>query len=68
MIMSSSNEGRHTMPDSDAKRRWRKEHTTTLTVKLNHNTDRDILDFMQGKAAATTIKAALREYIERHPE
>jgi len=56
------------MPDSDAKRRWRKEHTTTLTVKLNHNTDRDILDFMQGKAAATTIKAALREYIERHPE
>ena len=56
------------MPDSEAKRRWIRENTTTLTVKLNHNTDRDILSFLKDKPGATTIKAALREYIERHPD
>ena len=56
------------MPDSDAKRKWRKENTTTVTVKLNHNTDTDILGYLDGKPIATTIKKALREYIERHPD
>jgi len=56
------------MPDSEAKKRWIRENTTKLSVKLNHNTDRDILEFLSGKPGATTIKKALREYIERHPE
>ena len=56
------------MPDSEAKRRWIKEHTVMITAKLNKNTDRDILTYLQDKALATTIKAALREYMERHPD
>ena len=56
------------MPDSEAKRKWRKENTTTVTVKLNHNTDPDILGYLDGKPIATTIKLALREYMERHPD
>lgn len=31
------------MPDSEAKKRWIKEHTTTITVKFNHNTDKELL-------------------------
>lgn len=56
------------MSDSEAKRKWRKENTTTVTVKLNHNTDTDILGYLGGKPIASTIKLALREYIERHPD
>ena len=31
------------MPDSKAKKRWDKEHTSVLAMKLNHNTDADII-------------------------
>lgn len=31
------------MPDSPAKKEWMKKHTTIISLKLNHNTDADIL-------------------------
>ena len=31
------------MPDSKAKREWMKTNTTIITMKLNHNTDADIV-------------------------
>lgn len=48
------------MPDSIAKRRWIAENTTTLTLKLNHRTDADILAALEGKARQTEIKRLLR--------
>ena len=30
-------------PESDAKKKWMREHTTLVVIKLNHNTDADIL-------------------------
>lgn len=50
------------------KQKWDQEHTTQVSVKLQNNTDSDILSFLQGKSKQTVIKAALREYMENHQE
>ena len=31
------------MADSEAKKKWMKEHTTNVAIKLNHKTDADII-------------------------
>ena len=60
------------MYESEAKRKWQRENTTFIGVKLqNGETDRDILTFLReqkqsGIGYQTTIKAALREYMKRH--
>ena len=56
------------MPESQAKKDWMKENTTMVSVKMTNKGDADILAFLQGKAKATVIKAALREYMERHDQ
>lgn len=53
------------MPDSEAKRRWIAENTTTITLKLNNRTDADILDALDGKPKQTEIKRMVRDTIER---
>lgn len=56
------------MPDSTAKKEWMKANTTMVTVKMTNKGDADLLRYLDGKAKATVIKAALREYMERHPD
>lgn len=58
--------GYYTMKESE--RRWKKENTTMVAIRLNKNTDSDILEFLEGKQNQTVIKAALREYIANHKE
>ena len=48
------------MPDSQAKRDWMKENTTFIGLKLNHNTESDILEALQGKQKQTEIKRLVR--------
>lgn len=48
------------MADSQAKREWMKENTTFIGLKLNHRTDSDILEALQGKQKQTEIKRLLR--------
>lgn len=48
------------MPESEAKKKWMKENTTFIGLKLNHNTDSDILEALQGKQKQTEIKRLLR--------
>ena len=55
------------MPDCNAKKKWDKENVLFVTTKLFANTDKDIIEYLEGKPRATTIKAALREYMENHP-
>ena len=74
MIFTYLNGGKN-MPDeekkyyeSEAKRRWDKENTTKVLLKLNHNTDRDLLEYLEkqkekGCSLAGTFKEALREKI-----
>ena len=54
--------------ESEAKRKWQKENTVFIGVKLQKSTDSDILQFIEGKQRQTVIKAALREYMANHPE
>lgn len=60
------------MPVSEAQKRaitkWQKKNTVTFTTRLQKSTDADILEFLEGKAKATVVKAALREYMENHKE
>jgi hypothetical protein len=46
--------------DCPSKTRWERENVTRITLKLNHNTDPDILEALQGKQKQTEIKRLLR--------
>lgn len=48
-----------------AQDRWKRVNLVRLQVKLNKRTDADILRYLEGKAYATVVKAALREYMKR---
>ena len=54
------------MPESEAKKKWQKENTVFIGVKLQKSTDKDILDYLQGKQYQTEFKKAIREYIQNH--
>ena len=54
------------MPDSEAKKKWMKNNSTMVGVKMMNKKDADILEFLEGKSKATVIKSALREYIQNH--
>lgn len=56
------------MPDSEAKKAWMRANTVMAAVKLNRNTDTDIINYFGDKISAAVIKAALREYIKNHLE
>ena len=56
------------MYESEKKRKWQKENTVFIGVKLQKSTDADILKFLDGKQNQTTIKLALREYMENHKD
>lgn len=56
------------MYESEKKRKWQKENTVFIGVKLQKSTDADILKFLEGKQNQTTIKLALREYMENHED
>ena len=56
------------MPESEARKRWVKEHKVFLGLKLHKTLDADILAYLEGKQYATEIKKALRYYINAQEE
>ena len=44
--------------------KYDKANTVFIGLKLNRKTDKDILDFLDGKAKQTEIKRIMRQYIE----
>lgn len=54
------------MPDSKAKKDWIKENTVHIGVKLNKNTDVDILAALEGKAKQTEIKRLIRVALSKN--
>jgi len=56
------------MYESEAKRKWQKENTVFIGVKLQKSTDADILEYLEGKQNQTEFKKAIREYIQNHKE
>lgn len=56
------------MAESEAYKKWSREKTVMISVRLQKSTDAEILSYLEGKPKQTTIKAALKEYIKNHPE
>ena len=56
------------MPDSEAKKAWMKANTTFIGLKLNHNTDTDLLEALQGKQKQTEIKKLMRIALQREKQ
>ena len=56
------------MAESEAYKKWSKEKTVMVSMRLQKSTDADILKYLDGKPRQTVIKAALREYIQNHPD
>lgn len=56
------------MAESEAHKKWVKENTVMVSVRLQKSTDKDILDYLSNKSNQTVIKLALREYIKNHSE
>ena len=54
------------MPDSEAKKKWIKDNTKVITIRLMKKGDKDVIEFLEQHPVATTIKLALREYMENH--
>ena len=52
------------MPDSPSKRKWDAENIRTITIKLNRNKDKDIIEFLESKNKHDAICEAVRYYIE----
>lgn len=50
--------------ESEAHKKWVKENTVFIGIRLQKNTDSDILEYLEGKQNQTEIKKALRAYIE----
>lgn len=48
------------MAESKAHRDWTKANTTFIGLKLNNNTDADILSALDGKQKQTEIKRLIR--------
>ena len=57
------------MPDSPAKKAWMKENSKMYSLKIMKRTESDILEFLeQQERPVSTIKVAIREYIQNHKE
>jgi len=67
-VNPTEREDNMSMSESEARKKWQKENTVFIGIKLQKSTDADILRFLEGKQNQTTIKAALREYIHNHPK
>ena len=52
------------MMESEARKKWIKENTVFIGIRLQKSTDADILKFLEGKRNQTEIKKALRLLIE----
>lgn len=47
---------------------WQQANTVVVTMRLQKTTDADILEYLETRQKQTTIKAALREYMENHKD
>ena len=48
----------------EAKKEWIKQNTTFIGLKLNNNTDKDILESLKDKPKQTEIKRLIRKGLE----
>lgn len=54
------------MSETQSRKDWTKQNTTFIGLKLNRNTDRDILEALEGKPKQTEIKRLLRAALKEN--
>ena len=55
------------MPQKESQTRWENEHTTRMTFKFNHNTDADIIDYLNSVPSKLgAVKSALRDQMAKN--
>ena len=60
---------RKTKPETEAHKKWVKENTVFIGIRLQNGTDRELIDFLSAQTSKQgAIKTALREYIANHSE
>ena len=52
--------------ETKAHREWTKQNTTLISLRLNNNTDDDILKAIEGKARQAKIKRLIRIDLQQH--
>ena len=52
------------MAHSEAHKAWMKENTVVISIRLQKNSDAELLAYLDGKQKQTEIKRALRLLIE----
>ena len=58
--MSKTVKGERKMADTAAHSAWMKENTVVISIRLQKNTDSDIIEFLKDKSKQGVIKQALR--------
>ena len=53
---------------SKAKQEWMKENSKVFGVRVMKNTEPEMWEYLQGEEASAIFKAALKEYMSRHPK
>lgn len=56
------------MSDSEAKKKWIKENTKLIPIKVMKRTEADLLEYLEDKPTATVFKNALRYYMAHEDE
>ena len=56
------------MPETEARKKWTKENTVFIGLKLQKTTDREILEFLEGRQNQTEFKKAMYYYIAHQQE
>lgn len=56
--------GAQAMAHSEAHKAWMKENTVVISIRLQKNSDAELLAYLDGKQKQTEIKRALRLLIE----
>lgn len=58
---------RKAKPETEAHKKWVKENTVFIGIRLQNGTDRELIDFLSAQTSKQgAIKTALREYIANH--
>lgn len=55
-------------PESEAHKRWHRENAVVFSTRLIKSTDKDILDYLEGKQKQTEVKRGLRLLIAQEKE
>lgn len=72
-MVASNPKGNATMPieskkQSEAKQNWMKANSKVFGIRVMKNSEPEMWAYLQGEEPSAIFKAALKEYMARHPK